>query len=280
MPELPEVECLTRAVRKVAKGGQLVRADFMRKDLRDPIPIKTFKALLEGATVEDVLRRSKYLLMKTKNAYGVFHLGMTGNMLWLKNAEPELPHTHAVFTIKDKNGKEGYLHFIDARRFGRIDVVDCRGGNMLAEHPHFIDLGPEPLTHADLGQYLFEKSRKKKAPIKAFLMDARVVVGVGNIYASEALFRAGINPKRKAGAVTQQQYALLGQAVVHTLNKAIDAGGTTFRDFKNSDGNPGYFKVQLNVYDRKGEPCQKCGTLIKDIRQSGRSTFFCPLCQS
>jgi len=256
-----------------------VLADFLRKDLRDPIPIKEFKRLMEGAVVEDVLRRSKYLLMKTPKAYGVFHLGMTGNMLWLKSRTPEIPHTHAVFTIEDKHGKPGYLHFIDARRFGRIDVVHCSDADTLAAHPHFADLGPEPLTHKDLGKYLFERSRKKKQPIKSFLMDARVVVGVGNIYASEALFRAGINPKRKAGTVTQERYALLGKAVVQTLNKAIDAGGTTFRDFKNSDGNPGYFKIQLAVYDRKGEPCEKCGTLIKDLRQSGRSTFFCPLCQ-
>jgi formamidopyrimidine-DNA glycosylase len=280
MPELPEVECLTRAVRKVVKGGRLVRADFLRKDLRDPIPIREFKAIMEGAVVEDVVRRSKYLLMQTKRGYGVFHLGMTGNMLWRQSPKPEIPHTHAVFTIEDKKGRAGYLHFVDPRRFGRIDCVECSDRDTLYAHEYFADLGPEPLTHADLGAYLFEKSRGKSQPIKSFLMDARIVVGVGNIYASESLFRAGINPKRKAGAVTRERFAKLAKCVVQTLEESIEAGGTTFRDFKNSDGNPGYFRVQLHVYDRSGEPCGKCGTLIKDLRQSGRTTFFCPVCQS
>lgn len=277
MPELPEVECLTRAVKGAIKGGTLLDAAFLRANLRETIPADDFRRVLVGEKVEDVFRRSKYLLLRTKSGYGVIHLGMTGNLLLQPTAVPTIPHTHAVFSVRDKKGRTIYLHFVDPRRFGVIDLVE---GGDYAQHRLFANLGVEPLEHPDLGGYLFEKSRGRKQPIKTFLMDARIVVGVGNIYASESLFRAGIRPQRAAGAVTRARYELLAAAIKETLLESIEAGGTTFRDFKSSDGNPGYFAVRLNVYDREGEPCTKCGAPIKALRQSGRSTFFCGRCQA
>lgn len=277
MPELPEVECLTRAVRRVLKGGRMIEAEFFRADLRDPIPVADFRKLLVGERVDDVFRRSKYMLFQTRKGYGVFHLGMTGNMILHDDKAPKVPHTHAVFRIEKKDGKAGFLHFVDPRRFGRIA---CIRGETYEDHALFADLGPEPLQARDLAGHLYEASRGKKQPIKSFLMDGRVVVGVGNIYASESLFRAGIHPKRKAGSVSHERFAVLAQSIKETLKASITAGGTTFRDFKNSDGNPGYFAVKLAVYDREAKPCLHCGALIKHLRQSGRATFFCPVCQS
>lgn len=259
------------------KGGRMVDAQFYRADLRDPIPVADFRELLVGERVEDVFRRSKYMLFQTRKGYAIFHLGMTGNMILQDEATPKVPHTHAVFGIEKKDGKPGFLHFIDPRRFGRIA---CFEGNEYESHAFFADLGPEPLTTRDLAGHLYEESRGKKQPIKTFLMDGRVVVGVGNIYASESLFRAGIHPKRKAGSVSRERFEALATAIKETLKDSITAGGTTFRDFKNSDGNPGYFAVKLSVYDRETKPCITCGTKIRLLRQSGRSTFYCSVCQS
>jgi formamidopyrimidine-DNA glycosylase len=204
---------------------------------------------------------------------------MTGNILERPSAAPEIAHTHAVFTVRDKQGRTKFLHFVDPRRFGKIA---CLKGKAWDEHELFADLGPEPLelTGAELGRHLYAVSRGKKQPVKTFLMDARNVVGVGNIYASEALFRAGISPRRRAGAVTRGGYDALAAAVRETLAASIAAGGTTFRDFRSADGSPGYYAVLLNVYDRGGEPCKTCGQKIRQLRQGGRSTFYCAFCQS
>lgn len=280
MPELPEVECLTRAVRGVLKGGQLLAARFLRKDLRSPIPSAAFRRVLVGQCIEDVVRRSKYMLVRTPRGFGIFHLGMTGNIFVETSATPARLHTHAVFHIAGADGRELWLHFVDPRRFGRIDALEGGAGE-LARHPSFAGLGPEPLeaTAAELGRYLYETSRGRAAPIKNFLMDQRVVVGVGNIYASESLFRAGIHPGRKAGAIPHRRYDLLARYIRETLEKAIAAGGTSFSDYRHPDGDTGYFQVELNVYDRAGEPCRVCGTTVRQLRQAGRSTFYCGCCQ-
>lgn len=277
MPELPEVECLTRAVRRVLKDGTVTDVRFLRKDLRDPIPVEEFKALFEGQIVDEVFRRSKYMLWRTKAGLGVIHLGMTGNMVCQEGGEPTLPHTHMVVSLVDKGGKERFLHFVDARRFGRIT---CMQGHEYADHIYFNRLGPEPLETKQLGEILWKKSRRRKSPIKSFIMDAHIVVGVGNIYASEALFRAGIHPSRAAGRVAKERYLELGTHIQEVLREAIKQGGTTFRDFRNVDGNPGYFRVSLAVYDREGEPCKVCGHCIKTLRHAGRTTFYCSFCQS
>ena len=276
MPELPEVESLTRAVKLVLEGSSLEKATFLRSDLRAPIPVEGFRDLLEGELIESVTRRSKYLLIKSRKGYGIFHLGMTGRILVQSSATPTLPHTHAVFTVSGADGEIIYLHFVDPRRFGRID---CASIGELDKHPLFVDLGPEPLDCRNLGEHLYKLSRGRKTPVKVFIMDAHIVVGVGNIYASESLFRAHIHPRRKAGAVSRANYETLAANIKETLSDASAAGGTTFRDFKTPDGNPGYFAVSLNVYDRAEKPCKKCGSDIRLIRQSGRATFFCPVCQ-
>ncbi len=276
MPELPEVESLTQAVKPVLEGSRLAKATFLRPDLRAPIPIEDFCELLVGQVIESVSRRSKYLLIKSRKGYGIFHLGMTGRILVQSSATPSVPHTHAVFTVAGASGEITYLHFVDPRRFGRID---CASVDDLAKHPLFVDLGPEPLDCRDLGEHLYKLSRGRKTPVKVFIMDAHTVVGVGNIYASESLFRAQIHPRRKAGSVSRANYEKLAATIKDTLSDAIAAGGTTFRDFQTPDGNPGYFAVSLNVYDRADEPCKKCGSAIRLIRQSGRATYFCAFCQ-
>jgi len=276
MPELPEVECLTRAVRQVLEGGRLESAAFFRKDLRSPIPIEQFRQLLAGQRIDRVYRRSKYMLIESCKGTGVFHLGMSGQILEKGSPKPEVPHTHAVFKVHGRDGVT-YLHFVDPRRFGRID---CFAGHDLAAHASFTHLGPEPLESLDLGDHLFRQSRNRATPVKQFIMDAQHVVGVGNIYASESLFRAGIHPQTKAGAVTRRRYGQLGLQIKATLAAAINSGGTTLRDFRTPDGHPGYFAVSLNVYDRTGEPCLKCGGEIRQIKQGGRSSFFCAICQT
>lgn len=276
MPELPEVECLTRAVRGELVGGQLTKARFYRTDLRDPIPVREFRGLLEGEVVDQVFRRSKYMLIRGSAGFGVFHLGMSGTLYCLPEPKPQHPHTHAVFHCVRKDGRSVFFHFVDPRRFGRIA---CIPGPSFESHSWFEALGPEPLANADLGEHLYSQSRGRKQPVKPFLMDSRTVVGVGNIYASEALFRAGIHPGRKAGAVSRERYHRLARHIQKTLEEAIDAGGTTFRDFKNPDGNPGYFALSLRVYDREGVPCHACGKSVRMIRQSARATYYCPSCQ-
>jgi formamidopyrimidine-DNA glycosylase len=261
----------------VLKGGTIVEASFLRKDLRDPIPMAEFRELLVGEKVEDVFRRSKYMLVKSRRGYGVFHLGMTGAIMERSQPEPQEAHTHAVFKFVSARGKEKYLHFVDPRRFGRIA---CVKGATYEKHAFFADLGPEPLTTKELGKHLFETSRGRTASVKAFIMNARNVVGVGNIYASESLFRAGIHPKKKAGQISRERYERLAREIKATLEDAIKAGGTTFSTYRNYEGNPGLFVVQLNVYDRKDEPCVKCGEKVRQITQTGRSTFFCAFCQS
>jgi formamidopyrimidine-DNA glycosylase len=276
MPELPEVECLTRAVRHVLQGQQIQQVQFFRRDLRGEIPIEQFQATMLSRPIRRVYRRSKYMLVEVEGSVGIFHLGMSGQIMCLDQPEPVYPHTHAIFQISPTSPKPVYLHYIDPRRFGWIT---CCAGSELADHPFFKHLGPEPLATDDLLNYLWQKSRKKVVAIKNFLMDARVLVGVGNIYANEALFRAGIRPTRPTHRVRQKEFAALVPAIRQTLSEAIEAGGTSFRDYLHPDGSPGYFKVALRVYDRAGEPCVECGAEIQEVRLSGRATYFCKRCQ-
>lgn len=276
MPELPEVECLTRALRSQILGGQVTEIKFLRRDLRDPIPMKALGSVLRGQKIAEVYRRSKYIILQTATGNGIIHLGMTGNILEKPSVRPELDHTHVVFTVKKKSGEIIFLHYVDPRRFGRID---CTSDGEIAEHKYFRDLGPEPLEIRNLGKHLFEKSRRRNTPIKNFLMDAKNVVGVGNIYASESLFRSAILPTRKASHIDEREYEVLAKHVRKTLRDAIKAGGTSFRDYKTLAGEQGYFRISLDVYDRKSEPCHKCKTPISHLVQAGRSSYFCAKCQ-
>lgn len=278
MPELPEVECLTRSVRHVLEGQILDEATFYRRDLRGEIPVEEFQKDLVGKRVKKVFRRSKYMLIETEEAFGIIHLGMSGQLILQNGPQPSFKHTHAVFRVRrDDQGEPLYLHYIDPRRFGWISC--CKRAE-LAHHPFFRDLGPEPLLHEDLVSYLWQKSRNKSVSIKSFLMDAKILVGVGNIYANEALFRAGIRPGRPASRVRRREFELLVPAIRATLNEAIEAGGTTFRDHRQADGQPGYFAVSLKVYGRGGEACLQCASTIQQSRITGRATYYCRRCQS
>ncbi|MBC7658692.1 MAG: bifunctional DNA-formamidopyrimidine glycosylase/DNA-(apurinic or apyrimidinic site) lyase [Chitinophagaceae bacterium] len=276
MPELPEVECLTRAVQEVLVGRTITHATFHRKDLRWPIPTQEFTKLLVGSPVLNVRRRSKYMLVETKHGCGIFHLGMTGNILLSPNEESAWKHTHASFRVLDQNQDPLFLHFVDPRRFGSI--LACTT-NELVYHPLLVKLGPEPLEIEDLADHLWERSRGKSVAVKTFLMDAHNVVGVGNIYANESLFRAGVRPTRPASKVKRVEWAKIADQVQSVLKEAIIAGGTSFRDYRHADGGPGYFELSLQVYGRAGEECGQCGSFVKLKKLGGRATYYCPECQ-
>ncbi len=278
MPELPEVECLTRAVASVAEGRVVEDLLFFRKDLREPIPITALRRALLAQPLRRIYRRSKYMIFATDGGYGLLHLGMTGNLLLRNDLNDRLKHTHfAIQLAATRDAPRQYLHYVDPRRFGRLSA--CKPG-AIAGHPYLAELGPEPLEIRNLGRHLFEASCGRKQAVKAFLMDAHIVVGVGNIYASESLYRAGIHPARPAGSVAASEYRLLAQCIRQTLRAAIKAGGTTFRDYKSADGEPGYFALQLVVYGNAGNHCKKCHTIIQEQRIAGRSSFFCAICQN
>lgn len=280
MPELPEVECLTRAVQEVLEGRTISAAVFHRQDLRWPIPTRDFVRLLVGSPVLKVRRRSKYMLVETAKGCGIFHLGMTGNILMSQEEEPSWKHTHASFRILDQKKSQGkgslYLHFVDPRRFGCILACSTEE---LAEHPLLLKLGPEPLDKEDLAEHLWERSRGKSVAVKNFLMDAHNVVGVGNIYANESLFRSGVRPTRQTSKVKRAEWDRIADEIRSVLKEAIIAGGTSFRDYRHVDGEAGYFELSLQVYGREDEACGQCSIPIKHKKIGGRATYYCPQCQ-
>ncbi len=276
MPELPEVETITRSLSETIVGATLSGLVFHRKDLREELPKKTLTEVLSGEEILSVFRRSKYILIETNKGFALIHLGMTGNVFFETFREPKRPHTHVVFEFLDKGGARFFIHYVDPRRFGRMGA---QLGKTWQSHPYLTGLGVEPLEEKQLGAYLYQLSRNRNLPVKNFIMDSRIVVGVGNIYACEALFKAHIRPTKKSGSISRQKYDLLSEAIKKTLRAAIKAGGTTIRDFRSSEGNPGYFSQSLNVYGRKDKPCLKCGAIIRMTRMSGRSSFFCAVCQ-
>ncbi len=275
MPELPEVECLTRALREVGEGHRLVCARFYREDLRWPIPIPEFHERMVGQVIQQVSRRSKYLLLTTELGHAIVHLGMSGNILLSAEGEPERKHTHFTWGVETESGIK-YLHFVDPRRFG---CLLCCAPDELWSHKLIKDLGPEPLLSQDLAEHLWKKSRNKTVAVKNFLMDAHVVVGVGNIYANEALFRAKVHPLREAGTLKRKEWDVVAVAIQEVLEAAIKAGGTSFRDYRHVDGGSGYFEVALRVYGRDREPCEICGGMIAQERLGGRATYYCDACQ-
>jgi formamidopyrimidine-DNA glycosylase len=276
MPELPEVETVTRGIEPILVGHKISALKFYRDNLRDQFPKKELRSILVEQKITSVFRRSKYILVGTKKGFLLIHLGMTGNILSFNTAKPQLPHTHVVLTVKDSAGGESYLHYIDPRRFGRFAFHQ---GQDWQNHLLLSSLGPEPLELRTLAQHLFQVSRDKKTPIKTFLMDPKNVVGVGNIYACESLFAAGVDPRLSAGSLSLETYRKLSKLIKKILRSAIKQGGTTLKDFKNTEGNKGYFAISLKVYGRASKPCLECENSIQIIKQSGRSTFFCPFCQ-
>jgi formamidopyrimidine-DNA glycosylase len=270
MPELPEVETTLRGITPHVKNVVVEKVLVRESRLRWTVT-PSLKKALAGHRISEVQRRAKYLLLRSADGTVLIHLGMSGNLAIVPADEPVQKHDHVDFCLA--GGK--VLRFHDPRRFGCILWLT---GDP-EQHPLLADLGPEPFSDSFTGEYLFERSRKRKAPVKSFIMDGRIVVGVGNIYANEALFAAGIAPKRKAGTVTKKQYEALAAAIKAVLAKAITAGGTTLRDFSGSDGQPGYFQQELLVYGRGGEPCPGCSAVLTEIRLGQRTTVYCPRCQ-
>lgn len=270
MPELPEVETTRRGVEPHVHG-RIVRAVYIHdRRLRWPIPAALAREL-PGRRIDNVERRAKYLLFRSGDRCLLLHLGMSGRLRVVPGDTPRARNDHLDIVLD--NGQMLRLH--DPRRFG------CALWLTGDPHLHALlkALGPEPLAEDFSGSYLFAASRGRNLAIKNFLMNSRVVAGVGNIYASEALFRAGLHPARAAGRVSRRQYDALAEAVRAVLLEAIRSGGTTLRDYVGVDGGSGYFQQQLNVYDRSGQPCPLCSTPIRQQRIGQRSSFFCARCQ-
>ena len=274
MPELPEVETTRRGIAPYLIGRRVLGVTLRRPDLRWPIPPQ-ITTLLPGQRIEAVERRAKYLLLHTEAGSALLHLGMSGVLRVLPPDAPVGKHDHVDIALERTIAQAPrILRFTDPRRFGCL-LWQAPGET----HELLAGLGPEPLTDDFDGDLLWRRSRGRKAAVKLFLMDNAIVVGVGNIYASEALFAAGIDPRRAAGTVSRARYARLAAEVKRILAWAIERGGTTLRDFISPDGAPGYFFRELNVYGRSGEPCHVCGTPIRQVTLGQRSTFWCPRCQ-
>lgn len=270
MPELPEVETVCRGIAPlvVQQGISAVISRVPR--LRWDIPLD-LDAQLVGQTVRSVERRAKYILLELDSGTLVIHLGMTGILRVVETSVSLKKHDH--FDLVFEDGK--CLRLNDSRRFGAVVFV----ADSIEKHPLFIALGPEPLSDDFNSAYLHNSSLNRKVPIKNFLMDQKVVVGVGNIYASEVLFRTGVDPRTPANRVSRNKLETIVNEIKLVLQEAIAQGGTTIRDFEGSDGKPGYFKQQLQVYGRDEQPCVQCHQPVRKIKQGGRSTFFCPECQ-
>lgn len=270
MPELPEVETTRRGLAPWLLGRRILSVTLRRPDLRWPIPPAVTR-LLPGQRILDLRRRAKYLLLDTEPGSALLHLGMSGQLRIVAPEAPVGPHDH-VDLILDSGQ---VLRFTDPRRFG------CLLWQAPGETHHLLrDLGPEPLSADFTAEHLFDGSRGRSASVKTFLMDQGTVVGVGNIYAAEALFQAGIRPGRAAGQVALARYERLVDSVRAVLAQAIDAGGTTLRDFIHPDGQPGYFQQDLFVYGRAGLPCRQCGRPLKGSRLGQRATVWCGHCQT
>ncbi len=279
MPELPEVETIRRGVVPALVGRSVAAVHVYDRRLRWPVP-RDLERALPGRRVAAIDRRSKYLLFRMATPDGVpappdtllVHLGMTGSLRLHAQAPPRVAHDH-VDLVFDGGAT---LRYHDPRRFGTMLWI--RGD--AASHPLIASLGAEPFSPAFNADALFRGTRGRRAAIKLALMDNRLVVGVGNIYANEALFRAGIRPTRAAGRLSRARLAGLADAVRKTLAEAIDKGGSTLRDYVDAAGEPGAFQLEYAVYGREGLPCPACGTPVRAIRQGQRSTFYCPTCQT
>jgi formamidopyrimidine-DNA glycosylase len=269
MPELPEVETTRRGLAPHLEGGRVLGATLRRQNLRWPIAPEV-SSVLPGQRIDAVRRRAKYLLLDTAAGSALLHLGMSGSLRVLPAATPVRPHDHVDLVLD--GGR--VLRFNDPRRFGCL-LWQPPG----TVHPLLAALGPEPLAEEFDGDHLFRLSRGRSAPVKNFLMDQAVVVGVGNIYAAEALFAAGISPMRRAGRISPERYARLAAEVKRILLHAIGRGGTTLRDFISPDGAPGYFEQELSVYGRAGQPCPACGRALRHAVLGQRATVWCGHCQ-
>lgn len=274
MPELPEVETTRAGLAPHLEGRRVGEVVLRRPDLRWPIPPEVSQRL-PGQRIEAVRRRAKYLLLDTAGGSALLHLGMSGSLRVLPAATPPREHDH-VDIVLDPDGRAPprVLRFNDPRRFGCL--LWQPPGQV---HPLLRALGPEPLSDEFDGDYLYARSRGRRAPVKTFLMDQRIVVGVGNIYAAEALHAAGVSPLRAAGRVSRERYRALAGSIRTILGQAIVRGGTTLRDFLAPDGAPGYFEQELAVYGRGGAPCPRCARPLRQALLGQRTTVWCSRCQ-
>jgi formamidopyrimidine-DNA glycosylase len=282
MPELPEVETVRRGLAPVMEGAVIVRADVNRLDLRWPFPARMAERLT-GQRVERLRRRSKYVLADLSSGETLLiHLGMSGRMLisgdplgsFVHDHPAAQKHDHVVFHME--NGAR--ITFNDPRRFGAMDLMETAQADA---HKLLAVLGPEPLGNDFYDSILVNAFKGRNTPVKSALLDQRIVAGLGNIYVCETLFRAGISPRRKAGRIATPRVAAMVPIIRDVLSEAIEAGGSSLRDFRQADGELGYFQHSFDVYGREGEPCrtQGCTATIARIVQSGRSSFYCPRCQ-
>ncbi len=270
MPELPEVETSRRGIDPYLCGKTVLKTHVRQKQLRWPVSTQIISELA-GQTITHTGRRGKYLLLFTQQGCVIMHLGMSGSVRIVDSSLAIGKHDHVDIVMSDGV----ILRYHDPRRFGCLLWSELP----VEQHALLRSLGPEPLTDEFTGRYLFERSHGRKVPIKSFVMDSHVVVGVGNIYANEALFMAGIPPQTEAGNLTAERYERLVSCIKQVISHAITVGGTTLRDFVGGDGKPGYFQQSLLVYGRAGQPCKQCGTQLVEIRQTQRSSVYCPLCQ-
>lgn len=273
MPELPEVETTRQGIRPYLEQTIIQDMVIRHHQLRWPI-IPELPQYLRHQTITHITRRAKYILIHCQNGTLLIHLGMSGSLRILNSSAVATPEKHDHVDILLDNNH--ILRYTDPRRFGAILWTS----QAIEQHELIRHLGPEPLSSDFNGQYLFDQSRHKRCSIKTLIMNGKVLVGVGNIYANESLFLAHIHPKTTAQMLTEQQCDVLAQQIKQVLIKAIEAGGTTLKDFTQSDGKPGYFAQHLNVYGRKNEPCFHCGSIILHYKETQRATFYCPLCQS
>ena len=270
MPELPEVETTCRGISPYLQHNYVVAITVRQPRLRWPIPEQLIQIV--GQTIEAIERRAKYILIRTSSGTLIIHLGMSGSLRICNTDTAVRKHDHVDFVLANSK----VLRFHDPRRFGAVLWTT----EAPVQHPLLSKLGVEPLEADFTGEYLWCKAQGKKVSIKAFIMDAHIVVGVGNIYANESLFLAGIHPQTPTNKVSTAGYERLSTYIKQVLSYAIDQGGTTLRDFVREDGNTGYFQLALNVYGRKDQPCVRCQTLIMQIKQGQRSSWYCPSCQT
>jgi len=268
MPELPEVEVSRLGISPFLIGNDIKKIHVYQANLRWPVPEAVY--LTEGLAITSIYRRAKYLLLETVMGSLILHLGMSGKLRVVDRTTPRIKHDHV--DIELTTGK--VLRLNDPRRFGAFLFQAPN-----ETHPLLTKLGPEPLTEKFNANAIYQRSRGKQLAIKQFIMDNHVVVGVGNIYANEALFKAGIDPRRAAGNISLARYQKLVGHIKETLHQAIAQGGTTLKDFAQTDGRPGYFAQQLLVYGKAGQPCPQCFRELAEVRQNNRSSVYCRTCQ-
>lgn len=273
MPELPEVEIVRRGLTKLVKGRRIQEVQVISDEIIDsPSPL-SFSKKLQGERIYDVKRRGKFLIFKLSHYDLISHLRMEGKYVFnnQKNSSVE-KHTHVIFIFTDSSK----LSYKDVRKFGRMVLVEK---DQALSHPSLQKLGSEPVDSEFLFSQFWEQLAKSKKPIKTLLLEQKIVVGLGNIYVDECLWQAKIHPEQKANTLVLKEATLLREAIIETLSKAIELGGTTIRSYKNALGESGHFQSKLKVYARKNKPCFRCGDLIQKISLSGRGTHFCPICQ-